>query len=106
MVTITNGAITTSVPIGAYNSVFKHQGYRMVDGLPSEGESREAERDAGYPDENEEFLSRMKEKPLSQWTKDEVRKYAAINGIDISGTKNPTEAKHIIKGYMAEHSEG
>lgn len=100
MVTITNGIVTADVSNGAFESIFKAQGYRIVGG--------DAHIDTGVdnnhePDENGEFLAHMKEKPLSQWSKDEIRKYAAIKGIDISGTKNPNEAKQIIRIYMQDH---
>lgn len=103
MVTITNGTIITTVPNSAYEAIFKRQGYHVVDGQPKAESDPGVGHDSGE-NEDEAFISQMKEKPLSQWNKDEVRKYAAINGIDISGTKNPTEAKHIIKNYMMEHS--
>lgn len=39
----------------------------------------------------------MQEKPLSQWTKNEVKRFASIKGIDLKGTKNASEAKERIK---------
>ena len=36
------------------------------------------------------------EKPISEWVASEVKRFAKIKGIDISGTKNANEAKDII----------
>lgn len=95
VVTITNGTITTDVSVGAYNCIFARQGY-----YPVKVDDAECSGINKAMDANEEFVSGLNEKPLSQWTKDEVIKYAEINGIDIAGTKGPNEAKQIIRNYM------
>ena len=50
--------------------------------------------------EDEIFVEEILEKPISQWNKDEVKRFAAIKEIDISGTKNANEAKEIIKSFI------
>lgn len=104
MVEITNGIIVTRVPNSAYEKIFKHQGYCLVDGGTTADEGEATGSDIGV-NEDDIFVAQVQEKPLSQWSKDEVKRYAAIKGIDISDTKNPNEAKHIIKAYMSEHSD-
>ena len=101
MVRITNGDIVTDVPAGAYESIFAKQGYRIVDSGCADGVTKMSDEIS----EDDKFVADVVEKPLSQWTKEEVKRYAAIKGIDIAGTKNPTEAKHLIKAFMQEHSE-
>lgn len=102
MVKITNGIVTAVVPIGAYNGIFSRQGFHLVDETDNENVVGIVEDGTN---EDAAFVAEIHEKPLSQWTKGEVRRYAAINGIDIAGTKNPSEAKQLIKDYMLEHSE-
>lgn len=50
------------------------------------------------PDENEVFLNEVKEKPLSEWTKDEVQKFVKLNGRarELKG-KNLEQAKELVK---------
>ena len=55
--------------------------------------------------EDEQFVQELEKKPLSQWNKDEVKKYATICSVDISGTKNAKEAKERIKAFIDEKAE-
>ena len=50
--------------------------------------------------EDDIFVEEILEKPISQWNKEEVKRFAAIKEIDISGTKNANEAKEIIKSFI------
>ena len=99
MVKITNGITVKEVTRGAYNSIYKHQGYQVVNeekdkkfvADPSETNSKTAD---------EIFIEELLEKPISQWNKDEVKRFAAIKSIDITETKNVNEAKAIIKHFL------
>lgn len=95
-VNITNGVNTFNVSEGAYTSIFKNQGYTIVEDEEKEIESNDEEMKADETDDFEELL----EKPISQWTKQEIKDFASANGIDISGTKSATEAKEIIKQFL------
>lgn len=104
MLKITNGTKVFEVTDGAYNDIYRHQGYQVI--------GNEAEKDF-VPRDTEEhtktadeiFVEELQEKPLSQWNKDEVKHYAAIKGIDITGTKNANEAKDIIRQSMLATGE-
>lgn len=105
MVKITDGVHTMEVSMGAYKGIFSKQGYTLVD----EGNEPEVASEAGghepeSSDGDKAFLTELKEKPLSQWSKGEVKRFAAMFKLDITGTKNIGEAKAIIKAYMDEHS--
>lgn len=50
--------------------------------------------------EDETFVAGVEKKPVSQWSKEEVKRYATICGVDISGTKNAQEAKERIKAFI------
>lgn len=97
MVKITNGVNVFEVSNGAYEGIYSKQGYRKVDGsemstpkIPLQPEKTE----------DELFLECIIEKPLSQWTKDEIKRFAELNDIDITGTKNAGEAKDLIKEFL------
>ena len=105
MVKITDGVHIMEVSMGAYKGIFSKQGYTLVD----EGNEPEVAPEVGghepeSSDDDKAFLTELKEKPLSQWSKGEVKRFAAMFKLDITGTKNIGEAKAIIKAYMDEHS--
>lgn len=99
MVRITNGVNEFEVTKGAYTSIYSYQGYTLVDDKhPAEDTSGTNEENGKTADDL--FCEELMEKPLSQWNKDEVKRFAAIMDIDISGTKNAGEAKELIKAYL------
>ena len=96
MVKITNGVNVFEVTRGAFDGIYSRQGYTIVD----EAVKRKAADWVPEKTEDELFLDEILEKPISQWNKDEIKRFAAINKIDISGTKNASEAKEIIKSFI------
>lgn len=56
-------------------------------------------------DEDEAFVEDILEKPLSQWTPDELKKFAEIKDIDTSKAKKVSEARAIIKKYLDEQAK-
>lgn len=93
MVKITNGVSTFEVTRGAYDTIYSKQGYKLL-------EKPAAVEDSHGKSADEVFAESVVEKPLSQWSKDEVKRFASINSIDITGTKSVNEAKNIIKQYI------
>lgn len=110
MIKITNGDITTFVSRGAYESQYKDLGFTIAGDLPFEekyedsDESFDGESD-GETDATDDY-SELLEKPISQWSKNEVRDFAHAKGIDIRGTKNVNEAKDVIKKYLEDLQRG
>lgn len=103
MVTITNGRNTLKVTSGAFENVYKPCGYSLV-GVETKV-SDNVEEDTQV-DENPIEVNPFEEleaKPISQWTKAEVKEYAEAKGIDLSGTKNVNDGKERIKEYMADN---
>ena len=98
MVKITNGVNVFEVTRGAFDGIYSRQGYKLVD------EKAEAKtyKAPAVPEKTEDeiFVEEILEKPISQWNKEEVKRFAAIKEIDISGTKNANEAKEIIKSFI------
>lgn len=103
MVKITNGISTFEVTEGAYESIYKQQGFKKIDNVDVEIENvdNEIEEEDELLTEDEKFCENLLEKPIGSWNKGEVKKFAEIKGIDISGTKNPAEAKNVIKEFLA-----
>ena len=98
MVKITNGVNVFEVTRGAFDGIYSRQGYRLVD---EKAEDKAHKMHTAHEkSEDEIFAEEILEKPISQWNKDEVKRFAAIKEIDISGTKNANEAKEIIKSFI------
>lgn len=97
MVRITNNINEFEVTNGAYDSIFKTQGYTKVE----EGTTHHVPEDEGQGvdkmSEDEKFLSEIVEKPLTQWSKAEAKRYVDLKGIDVSGASTLTEVKELIK---------
>ena len=100
MVKITNGKNIFEVTRGAFDGIYSRQGYKIV----GEDNSDNGVKLPPEKTEEEKFLDEIIEKPISQWSKDEVKKYAEINGIDLAGTKNVNEAKEIIKQFLEKNA--
>lgn len=98
MVKITNGVNTFEVTRGAFDGIYSRQGYTIID----KEAIKPAEEVPQVPEKTEDelFLEEIQEKPISGWNKEEVKRFAALNNIDISGTKNANEAKAIIKEFL------
>lgn len=122
MVKCTNGIAVIEVTEGAYNTIFKDQGYRPIADdvkkpvapvvvpteekveTPVEDNSEvesEEQADAYVPEEKDEIDSLL-EKPIGQWSNDEVKAFAEAKGIDITGTKNAKEAKGRIRKFLED----
>lgn len=107
MVTITNGIVTTSVTRGAYEMLFRDAGYSIVGSEEKREEmnSNDEQINITVANDDEVFVSDLMEKPISEWNKNEVKKFASIKGVDIGGTKSVNEAKELIKAFLEEEGE-
>lgn len=93
MVKITNFVNTFEVTQGAYDDIFKKQGFELVEDKEDKKETVEETKKTN----EEAYVEELMEKPISQWNKEEVKTYASLKNIDISKTKNIGEARNIIK---------
>lgn len=103
MVKITNGVNIFEVTRGAFDGIYSRQGYTIID--EKKATSKEDAPAVPEKTEEEKFLDEIIEKPISQWNKDEVKRFAALKEIDITGTKNANEAKEIIKSFIEADSQ-
>lgn len=97
MVKITNGVNVFEVTRGAFDGIYSRQGYKLVD---EKAKDKTLEEPDAEKSKDDIFVEEILEKPISQWNKEEVKRFAAIKEIDISGTKNANEAKEIIKSFI------
>ena len=100
MVKTTNGLNTFEVTRGAFDGIYSRQGYTIV----KKDELKEIFNEPALS-EDEMFLIDIQEKPISQWSKEEVKRFASLKGVNISGTKNVGEAKNLIKDFLDSKSE-
>lgn len=100
MVKITNGVSAFEVTRGAFDGIYSKQGYSIVKDAKPASLQASVYISNGSKTDDELFVEDIIEKPVSQWNKEEVKRFAGIKGIDITGTKNVTEAKNIIKGFI------
>lgn len=101
MVTIKNGNNIHVVTEGAYKEIFSKLGYEIISGKEEVSVETPIDvDDNAMSEEDMEFILGVEEKPISQWSKTEVKKYAELKRIDITGTKNVNEAKEIIKDFL------
>lgn len=103
MVVITNGINEFEVSRGAYESIFQKQGYSIIADAEAEAiednNDAEATEHAEHVDKDAEALV---EKPISQWTKNEVKNFIAKKGIDVSGITSFNEVKDRVRKYIEE----
>lgn len=129
MVTITNGIKAFRVTTGAVET-YKHMGFHVAENEELE-ETEETpkeqhensnrfkveEKKNDFDDESGEdvssdmskedmiFVEELLEKPLSQWTNEEVKEFARIKNIDTTGVQKVSQARSIIKTYLEEQNK-
>lgn len=105
MVKITNGVNTFEVTNGSFRNTFKNLGYRIIQVEDQISDEDRITSDEVAENKDEVFCKELEEKPVSQWNKSEIKKYAALKCIDISNTKNAGEAKEIIVKFLESEPE-
>lgn len=123
MVTITNGIETRLVSNGAFNNIYRSKGYHIVDGKEPRKIEKEVKEvaeeepindvapieeseveESEAPAEESDWVTELLEKPISQWTKEEVADFVKEKEIDTSSARKVSEVKDIIKKWMDEHN--
>ena len=102
MVKITNGKDVFEVTRGAFDGIYSRQGYTIVD--EKKADANNGTTKPPKKTEDEKFLEEIVQKPISQWSNAEVKRFASLKGIDITGTKNAAEAKEIINKFLEENN--
>lgn len=71
----------------------------------SDANNEEEDVDTGMSKEDAAFIEELLEKPLSQWSNDEVKEFVKIKGIDTSGAQKVSQVRGIIKTYLEEQNK-
>ena len=103
MIVITNGINEFEVSRGAYESIFQKQGYSIV--VDTETEVVENNKDAAAAEPAKQVdkdAEALMEKPISQWTKNEVKSFIDKKRIDVSGITSFNEVKDRVRKYIEE----
>ena len=103
MIIITNGINEFEVSRGAYESIFRKQGYSVV--VDTETEVVENNKDAAAAEPAKQVdkdAEALMEKPISQWTKNEVKSFIDKKRIDVSGITSFNEVKDRVRKYIEE----
>ena len=121
-VKITNGNAEFEVTKAAFKNAFEQQGFRIVDdtapvihnrfedkfdvNLDMEAEFNKVEDSKPVMiaevelSEDDLFVQGMLEKPISEWTKGELKRVAKIKGIDLSNADSTSKARQIVSKAM------
>lgn len=99
MIEITNGRTFLSVTKGAFKEVFERQGFVLAKDYVHEVGKAGGLIQSAETENLNLFAETLEAKALGKWTSAELRKYAQVKGIDLSGAKDMSECKQRIKDY-------
>ena len=121
MVDITNGRASLTVTKGAFEGIYKHQGYTLVhdysssiqvnagntvevnDNIPiieTEEAASDNLEEAAESDEKSIEMAELLETPIGQWSKEQLKEFAEANNISIDGASTVREVRNIIKDFI------
>lgn len=86
---------------GAFSAIYEKQGFTIYD--PSKKAKKNVETASEMTDD--EFVEQLEEKPLNKWNKTEVKRYAEVFGIDISGTRSISDARDVIRQFRSDEED-
>lgn len=95
MIKITDGREVFEVTKGAFETVFKNQGWQIVNENVIEPVSEQK-----VLTEDEKFEIEVVEKPIASWSKEELKRFADLKGISLEGVHSTNEVREIIKNYI------
>lgn len=126
MIKITNGVNVFEVTKGAFESIYSAQGYKQLNAEEetvtvkvieiksdsTEGEVIETDHveaakevqsgeESMFSDDDLKFCTEIVERPIGQWKKEDVKRFAEIKGIDLSAAKTFNDAKAIVKNSLS-----
>lgn len=93
-----NGAGTVRTVPGSVIAQYERMGYTKYN--ESKAHSFEDVRHEIEPENIPAVESDVLDKPLAEWTKEEMKEYALANNIDLSSAKKVTEVREIIRTHM------
>lgn len=124
MIKITNGVNVFEVTKGAFDIIYSAQGYQLLDeekqpavkatkvvespveeqdGIEESEVTEEVQsgEESMFSDDDIKFCTEIVERPIGQWKKEDVKRFAEIKGIDLSAAKTFNDAKAIVKNSLS-----
>lgn len=100
-VKVTNGHNTHRVSEGAYNAYYKPQGYYIVNEEMEEQERFDSfiQSDA----EEDKELELLSTTPVSEMSKEQLKRYAKFLGVDLTGVRNTAQVRERINLKIKEN---
>ena len=95
MIKITDGKEVFEVTKGAFETVFKNQGWQIV----NENVVKPV-LEQKVLTEDEKFEIEVVEKPIASWSKEELKRFADLKGISLEDVHSTNEVREIIKNYI------
>jgi hypothetical protein len=89
--------VILTVTHGAYESIYKKQGFVPFVEKAADDESQKSDDDL--------FLDAVQPKPISQWSKKEMQRYAALVGIDPKSADLREQIKEAIENGPDRETE-
>lgn len=125
MVKISNGEVTQIVSRGAYESQYKKLGFEIVGShkvAKTEKKVAEPENVVNThapaadvddedidgdenSDEDADDFEELLEKPLSQWSNEELKAFVNAKGIDTDSVKKTSEVRSLVKKYLDDEAK-
>ena len=93
MIDITDGTHDFNVTDGAFEDIFKKQGYVEV-----------AEDKESLKSELEAQVDSLNDKPVSMWTKQELKAYCDIHDISLEDVTSTDEVRKRVLEYQEQQS--
>lgn len=93
MVDITDGTNTFGVTEGAFEDIFKKQGYVEV-----------VEDDVASKPEAEAQIDSLDDKPVSMWTKQELKAYCDAHNISLEDVTSTDEVRKRVLEHQEQQS--
>ncbi len=100
MIKITDGVSIFEVTNGAYEEVYKKQGFEPLDEVLENAVDEGLAGDDDIEPETGDDVEDELEVPLSEWNNKQIKAFADEHDIDLSGTKTADEARERIREFL------
>lgn len=100
MVKITNGINTFEVTNGAFEGIYKHQGFSLVN-----AKTKKTAKPENVEKTIEQQIEEILETPLSNWGKNQLKLFTEHYKIDTSDCEKASDVRAKIKAFLDEQEK-
>lgn len=101
MVKITNGVDTFEVTNGAFEGIYKHQGFSLVNAKTKKAIKPEKVEKTTI----EQQIAEILETPLSNWGKNQLKLFTEYHKIDTSDCEKASDVRAKVKAFLDEQEK-